>query len=208
MYVPTQILWSLPSWKPVRESHVHWKEPAVLIQLPRGSQPSLPTEHSSMSKGKEKTVSSLTWPSLTRLAYFLPSSFLLVHPPSLSLSLSLSIPPPSFSPPSSSLSISLPWCLSLPLSPSIFQIPVQLAPFTPSWNPMKQLHLGVPPALEQSWRQLCVPSGHGLLAWVEYKREEREEGGRKRGEWREGGREGGREMKGNATYILLMFIDV
>ena len=60
VYVPTQILWSLPSWNPVRESHVHWKEPAVLTQLPRGSQPSIPIAHSSMSKRKEKTISSLT----------------------------------------------------------------------------------------------------------------------------------------------------
>ena len=56
MYVPTQVLWSLPSWNPVRESHVHWKEPAVLTQLPRGSQPSLPITHSFMSEGKETTL--------------------------------------------------------------------------------------------------------------------------------------------------------
>ena len=56
VYVPTQVLWSLPSWKPVRESHVHWKEPAVLTQLPRGSQPSLPITHSLMSEGKETTL--------------------------------------------------------------------------------------------------------------------------------------------------------
>ena len=53
-YVPTQVLWSLPSWKPARESHVHWKEPAVLTQLPRGSQPSLPITHSLMSEGKKR----------------------------------------------------------------------------------------------------------------------------------------------------------
>ena len=53
-YVPTHILWSLPNWKPVRESHIHWKEPGVLTQRPRGSQPSIPIAHSSMSEGKKE----------------------------------------------------------------------------------------------------------------------------------------------------------
>ena len=88
-YIPTQVRWSLPSWKPVRESHVHWKEPAILTQLPRGSQPSLPITHSLMSEGKKRKKHSdflslrlISNPTVIYVFSSLPLSF----PPSFLLS--------------------------------------------------------------------------------------------------------------------------